>query len=446
MKNPVSVRARHVGCAGLFVLSAVACSDQNDASVNALPPPGLAGTHAEGASGINRTASPPASAHAIEAGQKTSRAPDEIVLRVNGVALTQAELERAMLHQAAALGIPFRGLPEKVRMRLEAPAYEGLLKRELLRQAAQKDGIVISEAELAAEKARLEKSLPDGRTFEELLQGMMTNEESFLRDLATDLAIARWMKKRNQEAPVIDEGDARKLYEEQKARFASNDKASARHILVAVAPDAGGQVSQAARERANALRVQVNGKDEKTFVEVASEQSDDKATRETGGDLGTFTRNEVLPQIGDAAFELTKGEISEVIRSDRGFHILRGGGVTRGAPRSFEEVKERIMVIAQAEARSKYEASLFLALEQKADIVREIQPADAETTQPGLSNQPPQPHAAQGGAAPHGLPLPSKDNVLPGMRNPHAKPGGELRLDQNGTKGGLKVSPSEFQR
>jgi parvulin-like peptidyl-prolyl isomerase len=428
---------------GLIAMSVLGCNESAQAPVNALPPAGLAGAGSETLPQPNE----PARITDGDLPRKdsaSSRAPETEVLRVNEVALTQADLERAMLHQAAALGIPFRGLPEKVRMRLEVPAYEGLIKRELLRQAAAKDRIVVSPEEIQAEKSRLVQRLPPGRTFAELLQGMMTNEESFLRDLSTDMAIAKWMKQRTQEAPIVDETAARRLYEEQKERFAANEKASARHILVAVSPETTVQGLQEARDRAIALRARVDGKDEQTFAEVAATQSDDMKTREKGGDLGAFGRNEVLPQIGDVAFALASGEVSEIVRSDKGFHILRGGGVTRGAPLPFEEVKERIILIAQTEARAKYEASLFQELEQAAKVVRYIEPVVADATQPAkrLDAVP----ASSEKGMPHGLPLPSKQNVLPGMRNPHKISGDELRLSPKDKRNGLRVSPSDFQR
>lgn len=436
-------RAWKTVAVGLFGMSALGCTKSVPEQVNALPPPGLAGANSQ-------TLTPSrAEAHVQDGALPrqdivSPRAAEVVVLRVNEVALTQADLERAMLHQAAALGIPFRGLPEKSRTRLEAPAYEGLVKRELLRQAAQKDGIAIAPEEIQAEKSRLIQRLPPGRTFAELLQGMMTDEESFLRDLSTDMAIAKWMKKRRQAEPIIDETAARRLYEEQKDRFAANEKATARHILVAVSPETSVQMLQEVRDRAIALRARVDGKDEQTFAEVAAAQSDDLKTREKGGDLGSFGRNDVLPQIGDVAFALAPGEVSEIVRSDKGFHILRGGGVTRGVPLPFDEVKARILLIAQTEARAKYEASLFQELERAATVVRYIKPVGTDTEQ--AAQRPEALPASAEKGMPHGLPLPSKENVLPGMRNPHRTSGDDLRLSPQDASGGLRVSPADFER
>lgn len=393
---------------------------------------------------VGATPETSASVHAMATTHEASheeakpRELDAVVLRVNGVALTQADYERAMLHQAAALGMPFNGLPDRLRQRLEAPAYEGLLKRELLRQAAKRDGIETTPLELQAEKERMAQSLPPGKTFAELLDRMKTTEAKFLQDLATDLAIATWMKRQASDLPAIDEQAALRLYREQTARFASNEQATARQILIAVAPDASPTTLEAARTRAAELRGRVKGKDEATFIEVAKAESEDLATRDVGGDLGVVVRQDLLPQIGDVLFALKKGEVSEPVRSVRGFHILRGGGVTQGPPLPFERVKDRIMQIAQTEARAEHERTLFSSLERGAHIQRLIVPfhesnepvaSSAGTLSPGPT-----------GKMPHGLPMPSKENALPGIRNPHGVADGELRLRRNDTAG-LRLKP-----
>lgn len=440
-------------CALLLSLAALlaGCPEKTAPSSGggALPPAGLAGSGSpQSGAPAGDDGQPPAlaSAHGGPA-QKSALdglAPDTPVVTVNGVALTRVDLERAMIHQAAMLGFPPGELPPNLREVIESPAYEGLIKRELLRQEAERRGVQASDADVEKEKQRLLAQLPEGRTFDDVLKKMHTDETHFLKDLKADLSIGRLMEELKKEMPKIDEAAARRIYESNRDRYAANEKASASHILIAVAPDAPPDAARQAKERAEQIRAEVNGKDAAAFAKVARDKSDDDKSKASGGDLGTFERREVLPQFADVAFRLKKGEISEVVRTDKGFHIIRGGGVTKGEPKPFEEVKDRIITIESTEARLRFEEDLFTSLKAKATIVRHHEPRPSPLAQKMGMAAPEAPGGAPAGmhgappagGDPHALPLPSKDNVLPGMRNPHGGSGDGLKLGPKSGEGG----------
>lgn len=412
--------------------SFAACTDDDDAKKDELPPVGLAGGAKDGG---------PGAAPVYDGLMALPR--DEKIVTVGESVFTRADLERSMIHTAARVGLPPGQLPAEAVAALELPSFKQLLKRGLLFEEAKKRGVAASAEEVKAERDRLVAKLADGRTLADVLKNMRSDEASFERDLQIDLSVGKLMEKVHSELPKVDDKKARQIYDEQPERWASDDRVSVSHILVGVAADAPPDVVAKAQERAEQLRQKVAGKDKAVFAEVARAESDDGSAKQNGGDLGWFSRREMLPGFAEAAFALKEGEVSPVVRSDRGFHVLRGQGVKKQKV-PFDSVKERIIATEIIAQRTDVEQKMLATLEESTKIEIHHEPrgvpspmppgaAAASTTGPGAS-----PHAAGGmpaagasgamgaGGDHMGIPLPSKDNVLPGAQNPH---GGELKLE-----------------
>ncbi len=117
------------------------------------------------------------------------------------------------------------------------------------------------------------------------------------------------------------EDELRALFEQRQDEFSEPVRVRARHILVLVSPDASEEDEASARERIEAARLRIeNGE---AFAVVAEESSEDLTTAKEGGDLGLFARGDNDPVLDEAAFAMEPGDVSDVIRSSYGFHILQ---------------------------------------------------------------------------------------------------------------------------
>ncbi|HSB70831.1 MAG TPA: peptidylprolyl isomerase [Candidatus Methylomirabilis sp.] len=125
--------------------------------------------------------------------------------------------------------------------------------------------------------------------------------------------------------PVTDE-EVRKMYEENKPLF-TTDTVGASHIMVKTQAEA-----EAIRQELAA------GKD---FAALAKAKSQDTGSAEKGGDLGTLGRGQTVPEFEAAAFALKEGELSPVIKTEYGYHIIKGGAHQQ-AIQPFDEVKGRL--------------------------------------------------------------------------------------------------------
>jgi len=137
-----------------------------------------------------------------------------------------------------------------------------------------------------------------------------------------------------------DEARVRTFFEEHPERYDTPERARARHILVRVAPDAGEEEVEAARQRAEALRERVAGGED--FAKVARENTDDPGSKTSGGDLGFFRRGQMVKPFEEAAFALEPGALSDVVRSDFGFHVIRLEEKQPAREVPYEEAREDI--------------------------------------------------------------------------------------------------------
>lgn len=215
--------------------------------------------------------------------------PSRVVARVNRVEITYGEFKRRLEGFQQERGpIP----PEQWR-----EVLRGMVQEEILLQGAAAEGLEKNPGV----KARLEQAQRQV-LIEELLKGKV-------------IAVAR-----------VTEEDARKMYEENKPLF-STETAAASHIMVKTQAEA-----EAVLQELQA------GKD---FAELAQAKSQDTGSAEKGGDLGPLSRGQTVPEFEEEAFRLKEGELSPVIKTQYGYHILKGGAHAT-VTQPFEEVRDRI--------------------------------------------------------------------------------------------------------
>jgi len=152
------------------------------------------------------------------------------------------------------------------------------------------------------------------------------------------------------------EEELRKFYEQNIARYTVAEERRASHILVKAPKDAPAADRQKAKAKADALLEQLR-KAPATFAEVAKKNSDDPGSAERGGDLDFFARGAMVKPFEDAAYAMKPGEISNVVESEFGYHIIRLDAVRGGDKKPYEAVRAEI----EAETKKQLAAKEFAA-------------------------------------------------------------------------------------
>jgi peptidyl-prolyl cis-trans isomerase D len=140
---------------------------------------------------------------------------------------------------------------------------------------------------------------------------------------------------------AVSDADLRSYYEQNKARFGTPEERRASHILITSPAGAPAAERDKARARATELLAEVR-KAPATFAAVARKNSQDPGSAEKGGDLGFVARGAMVKPFEDAMFALKKGDISDVVESEFGFHVIQLDDIKPSVVQPFEQVRATI--------------------------------------------------------------------------------------------------------
>ena len=246
----------------------------------------------------------------------------------------------------AAQGLTELGFEERVR---------GDLARQTLLQAVAASAIVpraLSEQvrRLAEETREVRELRFDPKDFrskvaitEEAIKTFYdanTKDYQTVESVKAEYAILSLDDVAGQLPPVVD-ADARAYYEQNLSRYGQEEQRRASHILLTAGDNGSAKDKDGARKKADELLAQVRA-NPGAFEKLAREQSKDPGSAAQGGDLGWFGRNMMVKPFEAAAFSLKDGQISDVVETDFGFHIIRLTGIKPAQAKPFGEVKAQI--------------------------------------------------------------------------------------------------------
>jgi peptidyl-prolyl cis-trans isomerase D len=140
---------------------------------------------------------------------------------------------------------------------------------------------------------------------------------------------------------TLNDEELKSYYEQNVARLSGKEERRASHILINAPKDMPAAEKAKAKENASALLAQVR-KAPDTFADVARKNSQDAGSAASGGDLDFFARGAMVKPFEDAAFSMKKGDISDLVESDFGFHIIKLAEIKSPKQKTFEEVKPSI--------------------------------------------------------------------------------------------------------
>lgn len=261
----------------------------------------------------------------------------ETVARVNGVAISGLELKRANKVMLAGQ----RGMTPSAdqQKEFEKQALSQLVSAELLYQAGQKLEIKDLEKQVDDKLAQGRSRFTNPEDFTKAMKEMDMVEKDLRDYTRRDLIITNFIEKTIVPTVKVSEEDARKFYDQNPDKFTKPETVKASHILLGVDEKASADVKKAARDKAEKLRKELAGGAD--FAALAKENSTCPSSQQ-GGDLGYFGKGQMVPAFEKAAFALKPGEISDVVETQFGYHIIKVTEKKAAEKVDFKEVKPRI--------------------------------------------------------------------------------------------------------
>jgi foldase protein PrsA len=236
---------------------------------------------------------------------------DDTAAKVNGEVISKTELNSLLNDQYGA------------------QVLDSLISEKLVLQEAKKKKITVSESELKKELKTLQDSYGGETAFQSAMKSSGVSTDRVNKDLKTYVLTRKILEPRIK----ITDAEMKTYFDENKATFAQDEQVKASHILVADEKTANEVKDKLAK-----------GED---FAKLAKEYSTDTGTKDNGGDLGFFKKGDMVPEFETAAFSLGVNEISEPIKTDYGYHIIKVVDKKASTDAKYEdhkaEVKEAIM-------------------------------------------------------------------------------------------------------
>jgi peptidyl-prolyl cis-trans isomerase C len=284
----------------------------------------------------------------------------DVVARVNGKDVSKADFERLVRNVELGRG----PIPAERRDEVLRAVLEQLITYNVLKQEAETRGVTINAADIDAEVAKMKQQFPSEDEFKKALAARNSTVEQLKADARVDMTINK-MIEGELTGPDATEADAKDFYDKNPDKFKQGESVRASHILVMAKDDADAAAKQAARAKIDAVLKRVKAGED--FAKLARENSDD-GSKDQGGDLGFFERGKMVPEFEKAAFALKPGEVSDVVASPFGFHIIKVAEKKDATTVPFEQVKGRLVPYLTEQKKQERGQAFVEAAKKKSKI------------------------------------------------------------------------------
>ena len=287
--------------------------------------------------------------------------PDTIAV-VNGDVIARSEFEHAIKAVEQRAGGP---VPDDQRDTVLRSVLEDLVAYRLLKQEAIDRKVEVADGEVNERMDTLRQQFGTEAAFKKALGDQETTLDRLREDARADLAVAKLLDDEVTRHVAVSPSEISAFYEKNPDRFQQPEMVRASHVLVIIPPGSDDAAKAALRGRAEmALKAAKSGKD---FAALAKQYSDD-ASAQRGGDLGFFPKSEMVPAFADVAFSLPPGQISEIVETQFGYHVIKVTGRQPARTVPFAEVTSQIEEFLEQQQRQTRAKAFVDALKARGKI------------------------------------------------------------------------------
>ena len=265
--------------------------------------------------------------------------PEDKVATVDGSVITRGDLNREMNNMQRQLEKQGRQLDDSQIAEMKNETLENLINRELLYQEGKKTGIEIESQAVEKEFGNLKKQFSSEEEFRKALTEIHLSETAMKNELKKRLTIQQFIEDKVVKKIVVSEKETKTYYDENPAFFKKPEQVRASHILIKIETPADDSKKTDARKKIQEIRQRLQkGED---FAELAKKFSDCPSGA-NGGDLGYFSRGQMVEPFEKAAFSMKPGEMSDIVETRFGFHLIKVVDKQAAATLDYEATKEKI--------------------------------------------------------------------------------------------------------
>lgn len=298
---------------------------------------------------------------------QTDSTPKATVVTVNNTPITVADVDlevKRILFQAKAMNKP---IDESMMDAMRDKVIDSLINRELLYEQSKAKGITTDAAGVDNSIDQIKQRLEAGQTFENLLTEMGITEETMRRQVGQANAIQKLLEMEVYPQAMVSEKESRIFFENNPQYFKRPEEVKASHILIQVAPDANDEDKLEAHKKIEAIQKKIKAGE--NFADLAKQYSEGPS-KASGGDLGYFDRKKMVKPFSDAAFNLEPGQVSDIVETQFGYHLIKANDKKPESTYVFEDIKERLGSLLQQQKIQEETVRYLDKLRKTADIKR----------------------------------------------------------------------------
>jgi len=305
---------------------------------------------------------------ACTADEKEAKAEDpsgSYVAIVNGKKIPQERLNQKLTlikKRAASSG---QQLDEKRLAGIKEDMVNNMVEKELLYQKSQDLGISVAAEAINSQMQRFKQQFPDENQYKQQLSALGYTEDLLRSEIEKNMAIQQLIEQEIASNIEVTDEDLKAYYENNPDQFKTPEQVKARHILIKTGDEADKAEKQAAREKIKELEKRVE--EGEKFSEVAKEESECPSSKK-GGDLGYFSRGQMVESFEEAAFSLAVGDVSDIVETRFGYHLIKAEDKKTASKKTFDDVRDQIKQQLEQQQVKEQLPNYVQNLKEKGDV------------------------------------------------------------------------------
>jgi peptidyl-prolyl cis-trans isomerase C len=263
----------------------------------------------------------------------------EYVAIVNGIGIPQDEFEQNIENTLNRFRQQGQQVSEEQMPVLQEQVLDQMIAEELIYQEGLEQGVEADEELVEGQFEQMRSQFETDEAWQEAMANLGTDEIELREQLERNAIIQEMVAQTTSDVGNITEEDVQTFYEENPQFFEQGEQVAARHILISTQGVTDEEVLEEKRAQAEEIKAELEaGAD---FATLAQERSEGPSASR-GGDLGTFGRGQMVPAFEEAAFNLEEGEISAIVETQFGYHIIEVTDRIDGGTTPLAEVRPNI--------------------------------------------------------------------------------------------------------
>ena len=286
---------------------------------------------------------------------------------VNGSVITRVDLDREMAGAQRQLSRGGKSLSGSQLTGVKKQALEKLIDRELLYQESQRQGIKVDDSVINEQIAAMKKRFPSEAELKKSLARMKLSETAIRSQFKQQRAIQGLIDQEFGQKVSVADKEVKAYYDKHPSFFKKPEQVQARHILIKVDPKADPAQKAEARKKLENIQQKLHkGEDFAALAKAFSECP----SGANGGDLGSFGRGQMVKPFEDAAFASKPGEVSDIVETKFGYHLIEVMDKQPSTTISYKDVKDRLEQYLKQEKIQKKVTLYVGKLKEKAEVER----------------------------------------------------------------------------